>query len=94
VSEIKSSLIYFDLNLLNVSDDILEKKLMKRIKFARAACLKIAELQIPTITELPEIEGKVKGSKGLICCREIGWYDRGFTLQSLTEFWHKEESMF
>jgi adenine-specific DNA-methyltransferase len=79
VNEIKSSLVGFDLQLLKVPDQVVEKELAKYIKFPEVAyieidtktkgnevVLKITDFQIPPTGELVEIARKVKDSRDLI----------------------------
>ncbi|OSS41657.1 Type 3 restriction-modification system methylation subunit [Desulfurella amilsii] len=86
VNEIKSSLVGFDLNLLKVPDQAVEKELLKHVKFAEVAyleieikaennevVLKITDFQIPPTAELVEIASKVKDSRELIDYWAIDW---------------------
>lgn len=79
VNEIKSSLVGFDLQLLKVPDQVVEKELAKHIKFPEVAyleidtktkgkevILKITDFQLSPTAELAEIAGKVKDSRELI----------------------------
>lgn len=86
VNEIKSSLVGFDLQLLKVPDQIIEKELAKYIKFPEVAyleiesklngkeiILKIIDFQLAPTAELAEIAGKVKDSRELIDYWAIDW---------------------
>ena len=86
VNEIKSSLVGFDLNLLKVPNEAVEKEILKHIKFAEVAyleietkvegnevTLKIADFQIPPTAELAEIASKLKDSRELIDYWAIDW---------------------
>jgi DNA modification methylase len=89
VNEIKSALVGFDLQLLKIPDQIVEKELSKHIKFPEVAylelktdinekqiSLKINDFQLPPTAELAEIAGKVKDSRELIDCWAVDWdYD-------------------
>ena len=86
VNEIKSSLVGFDLQLLKVPDQIVEKELVKYIKFPEVAyleiesrlnekeiILKIVDFQLSPTAELAEIANKVKDSRELIDYWAIDW---------------------
>jgi len=86
VNEIKSSLVGFDLQLLKVPDQIVEKELAKYIKFPEVAyleienkvngnevVLKITDFQLSPTVELAEIASKVKDSRELIDYWAIDW---------------------
>ena len=86
VNEIKSSLVGFDLQLLKVPDQIIEKELIKYIKFPEVAyleiesklngkeiILKIVDFQLSPTAELAEIANKVKDSRELIDYWAIDW---------------------
>jgi len=86
VNEIKSSLVGFDLQLLKVPDQIVEKELAKYIKFPEVAyleiesklngeevILKIVDFQLSPTAELAEIASKVKDSRELIDYWSIDW---------------------
>jgi adenine-specific DNA-methyltransferase len=86
VNEIKSSLVGFDLQLLKVPDQIVEKELAKYIKFPEVAyleiesklngkeiILKIVDFQLSPTAELAEIANKVKDSRELIDYWAIDW---------------------
>jgi len=95
VNEIKSSLVGFDLNLLKVPDEAVEKELLKHIKFAEVAyleietnvegnevTLKITDFQVPPTAELAEIASKVKDSRELIDYWAIDWDYKGDTFHN------------
>jgi adenine-specific DNA-methyltransferase len=95
VNEIKSSLVGFDLNLLKVPDEAVEKELLPHIKFAEVAyleietkvvekevTLKIADFQVPPTAELAEIASKIKDSRELIDYWAIDWDYKGDTFHN------------
>ena len=86
VNEIKSSLVGFDLQLLKVPEQIIERELTKYIKFPEVAyleienkvngnevVLKITDFQLSPTAELAEIASKVKDSRELIDYWAIDW---------------------
>jgi len=86
VNEIKSSLVGFDMQLLKVPEQIIEKELIKYIKFPEVAyleiesksngkeiILKIVDFQLSPTAELAEIASKVKDSRELIDYWAIDW---------------------
>lgn len=92
VNEIKSSLVGFDLQLLKLPDQVVEKALSKYIKFPEVAyleidteikggevILKITDFQLPPNASLAEIASKVKDSKELIDYWAIDWDYKGDT---------------
>jgi len=95
VNEIKSSLVGFDLQLLKVPDQIVEKELTKYIKFPEVAyleiesklngkeiILKIVDFQLSPTAELAEIASKVKDSRELIDYWAIDWDYKGDTFHN------------
>jgi len=95
VNEIKSSLVGFDLQLLKVPDQIIEKELIKYIKFPEVAyleiesklngkelILKIVDFQLSPTAELAEIANKVKDSRELIDYWAIDWDYKGDTFHN------------
>jgi adenine-specific DNA-methyltransferase len=95
VNEIKSSLVGFDLQLLKVPDQIVEKELIKYIKFPEVAyleiesklngkevILKIVDFQLSPTAELAEIANKVKDSRELIDYWAIDWDYKGDTFHN------------
>jgi adenine-specific DNA-methyltransferase len=90
VNELKSSLVGIDLQLLKVPDQVIEKELLKHIKFVevaylevelkvkdRSAHLKIKDFQIAPTEELAEIAGKLRDSRELIDYWAIDWDYKG-----------------
>lgn len=86
VNEIKSALVGFDLNLLKVPEETVEKEVLKHIKFAEVAylevetkvegnevTLRISDFQIPPTPELAEIASKIKDSRELIDYWAVDW---------------------
>jgi len=95
VNEIKSSLVGFDLQLLKVPDQIVEKELSKYVKFPEVAyleietgikgkeiTLKITDFQLSPTAELAEIASKVKDSRELIDYWAIDWDYKGDTFHN------------
>jgi len=86
LNEIKSSLTGFDLQLLKVPDEAIEKELLPYIKFVEVAyleietevdgnevTLKITDFQLLPTAELAEVASKVKDSRELIDYWAIDW---------------------
>jgi len=95
VNEIKSSLVGFDLQLLKIRDDVVEKELSKYVKFPEVAyleietktngnevLLKIIDFQLAPTAELAEIANKVKDSRELIDYWAIDWNYKGDTFHN------------
>ena len=95
VNEIKSSLVGFDLQLLKVPDQVVEKELAKYVKFPEVAyleidtktkgkevILKISDFQLSPTAELAEIASKVKDSRELIDYWAIDWDYKGDTFHN------------
>ena len=95
VNEIKSSLVGFDVQLLKVPEQIIEKELIKYIKFPEVAyleiedkingnevTLKISDFQLSPTAELAEIASKVKDSRELIDYWAIDWNYKGDTFHN------------
>ncbi len=95
VNEIKSSLVGFDLQLLKVPDQIVEKELSKYVKFPEVAYLeietgikgkeimvKITDFQLSPTAELAELASKVKDSRELIDYWAIDWDYKGDTFHN------------
>ncbi|MEM3473743.1 MAG: site-specific DNA-methyltransferase [archaeon] len=95
VNEIKSSLVGFDLNLLKVPDQAVEKELLKHVKFAEVAyleietkvksdelTLKITDFQLSPTAELVEIANRVRDSRELIDYWAVDWDYRGDTFHN------------
>jgi len=95
VNEIKSALVGFDLQLLKIPDEAIEKDLAKYVKFAQVAyleiemkvedkeaTLQITDFQIPPTAELAEIASKVRDSRELIDYWAIDWDYKGDTFHN------------
>ncbi|PMP81846.1 MAG: hypothetical protein C0175_04695, partial [Caldisericum exile] len=95
VNEIKSSLVGFDLQLLKIPGETVEKELLPYIKFVEVAyleietevkgneiTLQITDFQLPPTTELAEIASKVKDSRELIDYWAIDWDYKGDTFHN------------
>jgi adenine-specific DNA-methyltransferase len=95
VNEIKSSLVGFDLQLLKIPKETVEKELLPYIKFVEVAyleieteikgnevTLKITDFQLPPTAELAEIASKVKDSRELIDYWAIDWDYKGDTFHN------------
>ncbi|MHA2620988.1 MAG: hypothetical protein V2G42_06650 [bacterium JZ-2024 1] len=95
VNEIKSSLVGFDLQLLKIREDVVEKELAKYVKFSQVAyleiepkvkgkdvSLKITDFQLAPTAELAEIASKVKDSRELIDYWAIDWDYKGDTFHN------------
>jgi len=95
VNEIKSSLVGFDLQLLKVPDQVVEKELSKYVKFPEVAYLEIEtkvkgnevkleilDFQLAPTAELAEIASKVKDSRELIDYWAIDWDYKGDTFHN------------
>jgi len=96
VNELKSALVGFDLKLLQIPDEVVEKELLKHIKFAEVAyleiktqvrdkevVLKITDFQLPPTAELSEIADKVKHFSELIDYWAIDWDYKGDTFHNM-----------
>jgi len=95
VNEIKSALVGFDLQLLKIPDQVVEKELAPHIKFPEVAyleiekeingkevVLKITDFQLPPTPELAEIADKIKDSRELIDYWAIDWDYKGDTFHN------------
>ncbi|WEU40172.1 MAG: site-specific DNA-methyltransferase [Candidatus Odinarchaeum yellowstonii] len=95
VNEIKCSLADFDLQLLKIGEDIVEKELSKYVKFPEVAyleletkvkenevTLKIIDFQLAPTKELAEIASKVNDSRELIDYWAIDWDYKGDTFHN------------
>ncbi|KUK24567.1 MAG: DNA methylase N-4/N-6 domain protein [Thermotoga sp. 50_1627] len=95
VNEIKSALVGFNLQLLRIPHQVVEKELAKHIKFpevayleiekeinGREVTLRITDFQIPPTPELSEIKDKVKDSRELIDYWAIDWDYKGDTFHN------------
>ena len=95
VNEIKSALVGFDLQLLKVPEQVVEKEIAGYVKFPEVAyleietgingnevVLKITDFQLPPTAELAEIASKVKDSRELIDYWAIDWDYKGDTFHN------------
>jgi len=95
VNEIKSNLVGFDLQLLKVPEEAVEKELLRHIKFVEVAyleietktksnevVLKITDFQLAPTAELAEIASKVRDSRQLIDYWAIDWDYKGDTFHN------------
>jgi len=95
VNELKSALVGFDLKLLEIPDQIVEKQLASHIRFSEVAyleiksqvtnkevALKIADFQLPPSKELSEIANKVRSSFDLIDYWAVDWDYKGDTFHN------------
>jgi adenine-specific DNA-methyltransferase len=95
VNEIKSALVGFDLQLLKVPDQVVEKELSKYVKFPEVAYLeletkikgselnlKTMDFQLPPTAELAEIASKVSDTRELIDYWAIDWDYKGDTFHN------------
>lgn len=105
VNEIKSSLVGFDLQLLKIPDQVVEKELMNHIKFPEVAyleietkveganvALRITDFQLPPTEELAEIASKVKDSRELIDYWAIDWDYKGDTFHNQWQSFRTKKS--
>jgi adenine-specific DNA-methyltransferase len=104
VNEIKSALVGFDLQLLKIPDQVVEKELAKHIKFPEVAylelqvkvkgnevVLKITDFQIPPTEELSEIADSVRDSRELIDYWAIDWDYKGDTFHNQWQSFRKKK---
>jgi len=95
VNELKASLVGFDIQLLKVPEEAIEKELLKHIKFVEVAYLEIKtkikdkevmleinDFQIAPTAELAEIASKVKDSRELVDYWAIDWDYKGDTFHN------------
>lgn len=105
VNEIKSSLVGFDLQLLKIPDQVVEKELVNYVKFPELAyleietniqrlhvALKITDFQLPPTAELAEIANKVKDSRELIDYWAIDWDYKGDTFHNQWQSFRTKKS--
>ncbi len=105
VNEIKSSLVGFDLQLLKIPDQVVEKELINHVKFPEVAyleiethvqrlnvILKITDFQLPPTAELAEIANKVKDSRELIDYWAIDWDYKGDTFHNQWQSFRTKKS--
>lgn len=104
VNEIKSALVGFDLQLLKIPDQVVEKELAPHIKFSEVAyleiekevngkevILKITDFQLPPSAELAEIAEKIKDSRELIDYWAIDWDYKGDTFHNQWQSFRKKK---
>ncbi len=104
VNEIKSALVGFDLQLLKIPDQVVEKELAPHVKFPEVAyleiekqvngkevILKITDFQLPPTQELAEIADKIKDSRELIDYWAIDWDYKGDTFHNQWQSFRKKK---
>ncbi len=104
LNEIKSALVGFDLQLLKIPDQVVEKELAPHIKFPEVAyleietevkgkevVLKITDFQLPPTAELAEIAEKIKDSRELIDYWAIDWDYKGDTFHNQWQSFRKKK---
>jgi adenine-specific DNA-methyltransferase len=95
INEIKSALAGFDLKLLKIPDQVIEKEIQPYVKFHEVAYLEldtkskdkevtieITDFQIPLSQELEEIKDKIKKFSDLIDYWSIDWNYDGTTFRN------------
>jgi adenine-specific DNA-methyltransferase len=95
INEIKSALTGFDLKLLKIPDQIIEKELRPHIRFYEVAyleidvnvknkevSLRITDFQIPPSEELEKIKDKIKNFSDLIDYWAVDWDYDGITFRN------------
>ncbi len=96
VNEIKSSLVGFDLQLLKIPNQVVEKELAKHLKFSEVAYLEIetnikednevilniVDFQLPPSSDIAEIASKIKDSRELIDYWAVDWDYKGDTFHN------------
>ncbi|MBL7125146.1 MAG: site-specific DNA-methyltransferase [Dehalococcoidales bacterium] len=95
VNELKSALVGFDLKLLEIPDQVIEKQLAEQVRFSEVAyleiksqvsdkevALKIADFQLPPSKELSEIANRIKSSFDLIDYWAVDWDYKGDTFHN------------
>ena len=95
VNELKSALVGFDLKLLRIPDQVVEKQLLPHIRFSEVAyleiesevsgheiTLKVTDFQLPPSPELSEIASKIKSSFDLIDYWAVDWDYKGDTFHN------------
>ena len=95
VNELKSALVGFDLKLLEIPDQVIEKQLAEQVKFSEVAyleiepevkgneaTLKITDFQLPPSKELAEIASKIKTTFDLIDYWAVDWDYKGDTFHN------------
>jgi len=104
VNEIKSALVGFDLQLLKIPDQVVDKEIAPHIKFPEVAyleiekevkgsevILRIADFQVPPTPELTEIVDKIKDSRELIDYWAIDWDYKGDTFHNQWQSFRKKK---
>jgi adenine-specific DNA-methyltransferase len=95
VNEIKAALVGFDLQLLKVTEQVVEKEIAKYVKFPEVAyleiegkikgkevVLKITDFQLSPTADLAEIASMVKDSRELIDYWAVDWAYKGDTFHN------------
>jgi len=95
VNELKSALVGFDLKLLEIPDQVIEKQLAEQVRFCEVAyleikpevkgnevILKITDFQLPPSKELAEIASKIKSTFDLIDYWAVDWDYKGDTFHN------------
>jgi len=95
VNEIKSALVGFDLQLLKVPDQMVEKELARSIRFYEVAyleietkirkkelILRISDFQIPPTAEIEKIASRIKDGRELIDYWAVDWDYKGDTFHN------------
>lgn len=95
VNELKAALVGFDLQLLKIRDEVVEKELLRHVRFPEVAyleinpkvkgkevILKITDFQLAPTAELAEISSRVKDSRELIDYWAIDWDYKGDTFHN------------
>lgn len=95
VNELKSALVGFDLKLLEIPDQVIEKQLAEQVRFSEVAyleikpevngqevTLRITDFQLPPSKELSEIANKAKSSFDLIDYWAVDWDYKGDTFHN------------
>ena len=90
LNELKSALVGFDLKLLKIPDQVVEKELLPQVKFhevayleldakvkGRTLTLAITDFQIPPSRELSEIRDKIRNFADLIDYWAVDWDYKG-----------------
>jgi len=95
LNELRSALVGFDLKLLKIPDQVIEKSLLPHVKFhevaylelethvkERRAVLTITDFQIPSSPELAQIRGQIHDHSDLIDYWAIDWNYGGNTFRN------------
>ena len=104
VNEIKSALVGFDLQLLKIPEQVVEKELAPHIRFPEVAYLeiekevdgkevklKITDFQLLPTQELAEIADKIKDSRELIDYWAIDWDYKGDTFHNQWQSFRRKQ---